>query len=65
MKTNDKKDTVMPTYRVPSQTARQYEEALTYFGVSRPIMQRALMDAVIRAAKEGKKLKLPIELNAC
>ena len=55
----------MRTYRVPSETAQQYEEALTYFGISRPIMQRALMDAVIRAAKQGKKLKFPIELNAC
>lgn len=58
-----KKEHIMPAYRVPHFRAKEYEEALAYYGIGRTAMARAMMLALIEAHKAKAKLLFPLRFR--
>ena len=59
----EKREHVMPSYRVAKEHAKEYYQASAYFGLTRTGTARAMMLAVIEHVKAKDKLLFPLKFR--
>jgi len=58
--TKEKKETTLGPIRISEQSAKDYENALKHYGLSRANFARMCIDALIQSHQAGRDIELPV-----